>query len=66
MNDIIRARVEGTVLIDGVNIYDPGLDIVRLRRVRMVFRNRTVSQIDLQNVPTGCASTTSQVEERAV
>ena len=33
MNDIIPgARVEGTVLIDGVNIYDPSLDIVGLRR----------------------------------
>jgi phosphate transport system ATP-binding protein len=40
MNDIIPGtRVEGTVLIDGVNIYDPGLDIVGLRRrVGMVFQ----------------------------
>jgi len=40
MNDIIAgARVEGTVLIDGVNIYDPSLDIVGLRRrVGMVFQ----------------------------
>jgi phosphate transport system ATP-binding protein len=40
MNDIIPgARVEGTVLIDGVNIYEPSLDIVGLRRrVGMVFQ----------------------------
>jgi phosphate transport system ATP-binding protein len=40
MNDIIPGtRVEGTVLIDGVNIYDAGLDIVGLRRrVGMVFQ----------------------------
>jgi phosphate transport system ATP-binding protein len=40
MNDIIPGtRLEGTVLIDGVNIYDPGLDIVGLRRrVGMVFQ----------------------------
>ena len=40
MNDIIPGtRVEGTILIDGVNIYDPGLDIVGLRRrVGMVFQ----------------------------
>ena len=40
MNDVIPGtRVEGTVLIDGVNIYDPGLDVVGLRRrVGMVFQ----------------------------
>jgi phosphate transport system ATP-binding protein len=40
MNDIIPGtRVEGTVLIDGVNIYDAGLDVVGLRRrVGMVFQ----------------------------
>jgi phosphate transport system ATP-binding protein len=40
MNDIIPgARVEGTVLIDGVDIYQPSLDIVGLRRrVGMVFQ----------------------------
>jgi phosphate transport system ATP-binding protein len=39
MNDIIPgARVEGQVLIDGVNIYD-GVDVVQLRRrVGMVFQ----------------------------
>src|SRR3954467_13571891 len=40
MNDIIPgARVEGTVLIDGIDIYQPSLDIVGLRRrVGMVFQ----------------------------
>jgi len=40
MNDIIPAtRVEGTVLIDGQDIYAPGTDVVDLRkRVGMVFQ----------------------------
>ncbi len=40
MNDIIPGtRVDGTVLIDNVNIYDPKLDVVGLRRrVGMVFQ----------------------------
>src|SRR3954467_10268635 len=40
MNDIIAgSRVEGTVLIDGKNIYDGTTDVVRLRRsVGMVFQ----------------------------
>jgi phosphate transport system ATP-binding protein len=40
MNDIIpETRVEGTVLIDGDNIYGPGVDVVLLRRrVGMVFQ----------------------------
>jgi phosphate transport system ATP-binding protein len=40
MNDIIPGtRVEGKVLIDGVDIYDPSLDVVGLRRrVGMVFQ----------------------------
>ena len=40
MNDVIPGtRVEGTVLIDGVNVYDPRLDVVGLRRrVGMVFQ----------------------------
>jgi phosphate transport system ATP-binding protein len=40
MNDIIAgARVDGTVLIDGQNIYGPGVDVVQLRRrVGMVFQ----------------------------
>jgi phosphate transport system ATP-binding protein len=40
MNDIIPdTRVEGKVLIDESNIYDPGVDVVALRRqVGMVFQ----------------------------
>jgi phosphate transport system ATP-binding protein len=40
MNDIIPAtRADGTVLIDGENIYAPGVDVVQLRRrVGMVFQ----------------------------
>lgn len=40
MNDTIPiARVSGTVLIDGENIYQPGTDVVALRRkVGMVFQ----------------------------
>jgi phosphate transport system ATP-binding protein len=40
MNDIIPGtRVDGTVRIDGIDIYDPSLDVVGLRRrVGMVFQ----------------------------
>jgi phosphate transport system ATP-binding protein len=40
MNDIIPGvRVEGRVLIDGKDIYEPGVDVVELRRkVGMVFQ----------------------------
>jgi phosphate transport system ATP-binding protein len=40
MNDIIPdTRIEGEVLLDGVNIYAPGTDVVDLRRrVGMVFQ----------------------------
>jgi phosphate transport system ATP-binding protein len=40
MNDIIPGtRVEGRVLIDSQNIYEPGVDVVQLRRkVGMVFQ----------------------------
>jgi phosphate transport system ATP-binding protein len=40
MNDIIPAtRADGEVLIDGRNIYEPGVDVVQLRRrVGMVFQ----------------------------
>jgi phosphate transport system ATP-binding protein len=40
MNDIIPAtRADGKVLIDGQNIYGPGVDVVQLRRrVGMVFQ----------------------------
>lgn len=40
MNDTIRqTRLEGEILLDGVNIYAPGTDVVTLRqRVGMVFQ----------------------------
>jgi len=40
MNDLIPgARVEGTITLDGVDIYGPGVDVVTLRRrVGMVFQ----------------------------
>ncbi|MGB9836027.1 MAG: phosphate ABC transporter ATP-binding protein PstB [Candidatus Saccharicenans sp.] len=40
MNDLIpEARVEGRVLLDGENIYDPDVDVVALRKkVGMVFQ----------------------------
>src|SRR5262245_29504026 len=40
MNDIIPgARVEGSVKVDGLNIYDPSVDVVSLRRrIGMVFQ----------------------------
>ncbi|HET6447028.1 MAG TPA: phosphate ABC transporter ATP-binding protein PstB [candidate division Zixibacteria bacterium] len=40
MNDTISsARAEGTILLDGKNIYDPDIDVVELRqRVGMVFQ----------------------------
>ena len=43
MNDLIpNARIEGSVLIDGVDIYDKKMDVVSLRRkVGMVFQKST-------------------------
>ncbi|MFQ5858449.1 MAG: phosphate ABC transporter ATP-binding protein PstB [Anaerolineae bacterium] len=40
MNDTIKgARAEGKILLDGKNIYDPGVNVVELRkRVGMVFQ----------------------------
>ena len=40
MNDTIPgARAQGTVLLNGMNVYDPGTDVVKLRmRVGMVFQ----------------------------
>jgi phosphate transport system ATP-binding protein len=40
MNDLIDdIRIEGEILVDGQNIYDPGLDVVNLRkRVGMIFQ----------------------------
>ena len=43
MNDVIGdTHVEGTILLDGENIYAPGIDVVSLRRrVGMVFQRPT-------------------------
>jgi phosphate transport system ATP-binding protein len=40
MHEVVRgARVEGTVLLDGEDIYGPGVDLVRVRRlIGMVFQ----------------------------
>ena len=40
MNDVIEGcRVEGTILIDGADVYDKSLDVVQLRaRIGMVFQ----------------------------
>jgi len=40
MNDLVpNSRVEGSVLLDGMNIYDPNVDVVDIRqRVGMVFQ----------------------------
>lgn len=40
MNDLIpKSRVEGEVILDDLNVYDPGVDVVTLRRkVGMVFQ----------------------------
>ncbi len=40
MNDLIdNVRTEGKVLIDGMNIYDPDVDVVQLRkRIGMIFQ----------------------------
>jgi phosphate transport system ATP-binding protein len=56
MNDTIPgARAEGTVTIDGMNVYDPGMDVVKLRmRVGMVFqRPNPFPQSILDNVAFG-------------
>jgi len=39
LNDLIRgSRIEGTVTVDGRNIYDPDVDVIELRRrIGMVF-----------------------------
>jgi len=40
MNDLIDSvKIEGTVLIDGINIYDKNIDVVQIRkRIGMVFQ----------------------------
>jgi phosphate transport system ATP-binding protein len=72
MNDIIPGtRVEGTVLIDQVNIYDPKIDVVGLRRrVGMVFqKSNPFPKSIFENVAyglriNGMAGTRAEVEER--
>jgi phosphate transport system ATP-binding protein len=72
MNDIIPGtRVEGTVLIDQVNIYDPKIDVVGLRRrVGMVFqKSNPFPKSIFENVAYGLrinamAGTRAEVDER--
>jgi phosphate transport system ATP-binding protein len=72
MNDIIpETRVEGKVLIDGVDIYDPRLDVVGLRRrVGMVFqKSNPFPKSIFENVAyglhiNGMARTRGEVAER--
>jgi phosphate transport system ATP-binding protein len=68
MNDIIQGtRIEGTIKIDDVDIYDPGTDVVRLRRrVGMVFqKSNPFPKSIFENVAYGLrinALVTSRVE----
>jgi phosphate transport system ATP-binding protein len=72
MNDIIAGtRVDGTVLIDNVNIYDPKLDVVGLRRrVGMVFqKSNPFPKTIFENVAyglriNGMATSKPEVHER--
>ncbi len=72
MNDIIPGtRVDGTVLIDNVNIYDPKIDVVGLRRrVGMVFqKSNPFPKTIFENVAyglriNGMATTKSDMHER--
>jgi phosphate transport system ATP-binding protein len=72
MNDIIAGtRVDGSVLIDSVNIYDPKIDVVGLRRrVGMVFqKSNPFPKTIFENVAyglriNGMATSKSDVHER--
>jgi len=72
MNDIIAGtRVDGTVLIDNVNIYDPKIDVVGLRRrVGMVFqKSNPFPKTIFENVAyglriNGMATSKAEVHER--
>ena len=72
MNDIIAGtRVDGTVLIDNVNIYDPKIDVVGLRRrVGMVFqKSNPFPKTIFENVAyglriNGMATSKTEVYER--
>jgi phosphate transport system ATP-binding protein len=71
MNDIIPGtRVEGSIEIDGANIYGPGVDVVQLRRrVGMVFqKSNPFPKSIFENIAyglrvNGMAGTRSQVAE---
>jgi phosphate transport system ATP-binding protein len=72
MNDIIPAtRVQGTVLIDGANIYESGVDVVSVRRrVGMVFqKSNPFPKSIFENVAYGLrinrmTASRSELEER--
>jgi phosphate transport system ATP-binding protein len=72
MNDIIPgARAKGEVLIDGANIYAPGVDVVALRRrVGMVFqKSNPFPKSIFENVAyglriNGMAGTRSELHQR--
>jgi phosphate transport system ATP-binding protein len=72
MNDIIPGtRVEGTIRIDGVDIYDPAIDVVGLRRrVGMVFqKSNPFPKSIFENVAYGLrinalAKTRAEISER--
>jgi phosphate transport system ATP-binding protein len=72
MNDIIpETRVEGSVKVDGVDIYGPGTDVVELRRrVGMVFqKSNPFPKTIFDNVAYGLrinalAKTRSELQER--
>ncbi len=72
MNDIIPGtRVDGSVLIDNVNIYDPKIDVVGLRRrVGMVFqKSNPFPKSIFENVAyglrvNGMATSKAEVHER--
>jgi phosphate transport system ATP-binding protein len=72
MNDIIPgARVDGRVLIDGADIYAPGVDVVGLRRrIGMVFqKSNPFPKSIFENIAyglriNGMAGSRAQVQER--
>ncbi|MGH9256899.1 MAG: phosphate ABC transporter ATP-binding protein PstB [Vicinamibacterales bacterium] len=74
MNDIIpRTRAEGRVLIDGTDIYGPGIDVVALRRrIGMVFqKSNPFPKSVFDNVAyglrvNGMAASRSELEGRVV
>jgi phosphate transport system ATP-binding protein len=72
MNDLIPdTRAEGRILLDGENIYDPQVDVVRLRRrVGMVFqRSNPFPKTIFENIAyglrvNGLVRTRRELEER--